>query len=174
MLNCEREISHNFFMNEYKLYVLFNKLTKQVVSFTFDLSVFPEAVINNFLIKEISFEELGIKDNTINISRFKWIGDYETGRVVDVFDENLTIVSEKDVENKYKSLFYKKYNFDEILFELILNCDMTTQKGKSIKSFLQKTLDRKEKEKDFYKNSKSHIWETAEQIEERQKKAFSV
>lgn len=161
-------------MSEFKLYILFNKTNKQVVSFTFDLSVFPPQVIDNFLVKEMSFDELGIKDNTINISRFRWIGDYETGRVVDIFDENLTIVSEKEVDNKYKGIFYKKYTLDEILFELILNSDMKTEKGRNIQEFLEKTLSKREKEKNFYKNSKSHIWENKDQIEERQKKAFSV
>lgn len=161
-------------MSDYNLYVLFNKKTKQVVSFTFDLSVFPQNVLDNFLIKTVPFEQLGIKDNTINIARFKWIGDYDTGMVVDVFDQNITIVSEKEIDNKYKNLFYNKFSLDDIIFEIILNLDMTTQKGKNIKLFLQKTLDRKEKEKDFYKNSKSHIWEDREQVEERHKKAFSI
>lgn len=170
----EKSLTIFLYMNDYKLYILFNKSNKQLVSFTFDISVFPQTVINNFLIKEIPFEHLNIKDNNINLARFKWIGDYDSGRIVDVFDENITVVSEKDVDKKYKNLFYKKFNIDEILIELILNCDMKTDKGKKIQIFSKKVLEKKEKEKNFYKNSKNHVWESIEQIEQRQKKAFSV
>jgi hypothetical protein len=161
-------------MSEYNLYVLFNKNTKKVVSFTFDIDVFPEQIRNNFLIKTFNFSDLAIKDNTINLARFKWVGDYDDGKLVDVFDENITVVSEKDLDKKYKFLFNKKYNIDEILHELILNADMKTEKGKDIQNFLTKTINKKEKEKEFYKNSKSHIFESSEQIEDRQKKAFSI
>jgi hypothetical protein len=159
---------------EFKLYVLFNSKTKKITSFTFDISVFPKAILDNLLYKEYSFKKLGITDENINLNRFKWIGDYETGRLVDIVSEKKAIVTENELEEKYESLFNHKYNTKDIIYELILNCDMKTENGINMQNFLKKLLDRKKNDIEYFKNSDIHIWETREETQNQLYDAFKV
>jgi hypothetical protein len=164
-----------FFMTEHKLYAIFNSKTRKFTTFTFDISVFPPAILNNMLIKEFLFSDLGLTDNRINLSRFKWEGDYDNGRLVDVISEKKSIVTQKEVDTKYSSIFFSKYNNDlsEIIYEIILNLDMKTDRGKEMQEFLNTLLEKKRKDIEFYKNSDLHIYETDEEAVQRQKDAFS-
>jgi hypothetical protein len=174
MENIADQNTIGFLMNNFKIYALFNKATKKLVSFTFDISPFPENILNTLLIREYSFEELGLTDENINLNRFKWIGDYEDGKLIDIVKEKKSIVTEKEINERYSNLFYEKFKFEEVLYELILNSDMKTEKGKSIQKFLEKLLTRKHNDVEYYKSSDLHIWESEEDVKKRQIDAFKL
>lgn len=166
-----------FMLNEqHTLYALFNSTTRKLTTFTFDISVFPESILKNILVKSFLFSELGITDGKINLNRFRWEGDYDSGKLVDVVTEKKAIVTEKEVDVKYSSIFFGKYNYDldSILFEIILNTEMKTEKGKAMKTFLETLLSKKQKDIDFYKSSDLHIFETREEMKTRQDDAFKI
>lgn len=159
---------------DYKLYAFFNKKTRAFICFTFDITMFPENVKQNLLIKEFSFKELGIPDEEINITRYRWIGDYDTGRLADIVLEKKAVVTEKEINEKYDGLFFNKFDFKTLFYELVLNADMKTEKGKYMQSYLSKLLEKKESDIDFFKNSDLHIWETDESLKKQSKDAFKV
>jgi len=159
---------------EFKLYSLFNTRTRQFVCFTFDIDSFPEAIRSNMLIKEHSFKELGINDEEINIQRFRWIGDYDSGRLADIVLEKKAIVTEAEIDEKYDSIFLSRYDLKTMLYELILNADMKTESGKKMQAHLTKTLKKKNDDIEFFKNSDLHIWETNADVEKRKRDAFKV
>lgn len=161
---------------EHTLYALFNSTTKKLTTFTFDISVFPESILKNILVKSFQFSELGINDGKINLNRFRWEGDYDSGKLVDIVSDKKAVVTEKEVDVKYSSIFFGKYNYDLdlILFEILLNTDMKTEKGKAMKSFLETLLEKKRKDIEFYKNSDLHIFETREEMKSRQQEAFKI
>jgi hypothetical protein len=162
-------------MNEdYKLYTFFNKKTRAFICFTFDITMFPENVKQNLLIKEFSFKELGIPDEEINITRYRWIGDYDTGRLADIVLEKKAVVTEREINEKYDSLFFDKFDFKTLFYELVLNADMKTEKGKYMQSYLQKILKKKESDIEFFKNSDLHIWETESVLEAQLQNAFKI
>lgn len=160
--------------DDFKLYAFFNKQSKAFVCFTFDISMFPDAVKNNLLIKEFSFKELGIPDEEINITRYRWIGDYDNGRLSDIVLEKKAVVTEREINEKYDSMFFNKFDLKTVFYELVLNADMKTEKGKSIQTYLSKILKKKESDIEFFKNSDLHIWETDEDLKKHSKDAFTV
>jgi hypothetical protein len=126
------------------------------------------------LIKEHSFKELGINDEEINIQRFRWIGDYDSGRLADIVLEKKAIVTEAEIDEKYDSIFLSRYDLKTMLYELILNADMKTESGKKMQNHLSKTLKKKNDDIEFFKNSDLHIWETNADVEKRKRDAFKV
>jgi len=159
---------------EFYLYSLFNTQTRQFVCFTFDIDSFPLAIRNNMLIKKHSFKELGINDEEINIQRFRWIGDYDTGRLADIVLEKKAVVTEQEIDEKYDALFFDKYDLKTVLYELVLNADMKTENGKKMQTHLEKILKKKKDDIEFFKNSDLHIWETREDVKKRKKDAFKT
>lgn len=160
--------------NDYTLYAFFNKKTKAFICFTFDITMFPETVKANFLMKEFSFKELDIPDEEINMARYRWIGDYDTGRLVDIILEKKAVVTEREINEKYDAMLFDKFNIKDILYELILNADMKTPNGKQIQERLQKILKKKENDIEFFKNSDLHIWETQSDLKNQLQNAFKV
>lgn len=160
--------------DDYKLYVFFNKKTRAFICFTFDITMFPESVKENLLIKEFSFKELGIPDEEINITRYRWIGNYDSGRLADIVLEKKAVVTESEINEKYDALFFDKFDFKTIFYELVLNADMKTEKGKYMQNYLQKILKKKESDVEFFKNSDLHIWETDEDLKKHTKDAFKI
>jgi hypothetical protein len=124
------------------------------------------------LIKEFSFESLGITDENINMNRFKWVGDYDEGRLVDLINEKKAIVTEKEIREKYNGLFFSKYRIEDVLYELIMNSDMKTENGRKMKEYVSKLLTKKENDIQYFSTSDLHIWETDEEAAKRQKDAF--
>ena len=159
---------------EFYLYSLFNTQTRQFVCFTFDIDSFPPAIRNNMLIKKHSFKELGINDEEINIQRFRWIGDYDSGRLADIVLEKKAVVTEQEIDEKYDALFFDKYDLKTVLYELVLNADMKTENGKKMQTHLEKILKKKKDDIEFFKNSDLHIWETREDVKKRKKDAFKT
>jgi len=160
--------------DDYTLYAFFNKKTKAFICFTFDVTMFPETVKANFLMKEFSFKELGISDEEINMARYRWIGDYDNGHLADIILEKKSVVTEREITEKYDAMLFDKFNIKDILYELILNSEMKTEKGKQIQERLQKILKKKENDIEFFKNSELHIWETDEDLKKHSKDAFKV
>jgi hypothetical protein len=160
--------------NDYTLYALFNKKTKAFICFTFDITLFPETVKANFLMKEFAFKDLDIPDEEINMARYRWIGDYDNGRLADIMLEKKSVVTEREINEKYDAMLFDKFNIKDILYELIINSDMKTVKGKQIQERLQKILKKKESDIEFFKNSDLHIWETNEDLKKHSKDAFKV
>lgn len=160
--------------DDYKLYAFFNKKSRAFICFTFDITMFPDNVKENFLIKEFSFKDLGILDEEINITRYRWIGDYDNGRLADIVLEKKAVVSEREINEKYDAMLFDKFDIKDILYELILNADMKTSKGKQLQERLQKILKKKESDIEFFKNSEIHIWETQSDVETQLQNAFKV
>lgn len=132
--------------------------------------------IDNFLVKEIALDSLGIKDGVFNLARYRWEGDFETGSLVDLFTENKSVVVVEDVEEKYKQLFFRKYPLDQCIFE-ILKYMKSKEMGITdfpMLKFYEALQTKKQKEIEFYSGSKNHIVETAEDIENRIDRAFDV
>jgi hypothetical protein len=159
---------------EFILYSLFNTQTRQFVCFTFDIESFPPAIRNTMLIKKHSFKELGINDEEINIQRFRWIGDYDSGRLADIVLEKKAVVTESEIDEKYDALFFDKYDLKTILYELVLNADMKSENGKKMQIHLQKIINKKISDIEFFKNSPLHIWETREDSKKRKDNAFRI
>lgn len=154
------------------LYAIFNKKTKQLTCFTFDLDQFPEEIRSSLIYKRFSFSELGLDGDEINLYRFKWIGDAHTGRLVDTVKEEKAIVSEKELFEKYDNLLWLKYAPKEIIKELVLNMEMKTENGINMQKFFKKVLAKHADDVNFFKNSDKHIWESITQEENREKDAF--
>lgn len=157
---------------EYKIYALFNNKTRQLTCFATDVDQFPESLRKNLLIKEFKLKDLGFSGDEINLARFKWEGDYDTGRLIDIVTEKKAVVSETEVNAKFFDMFWSRYNIYDVIQELILNQDMKTESGKSMKTFLEKVLQKKKTDVEFYKSSPLHIWESEETIKNRGKNAF--
>jgi hypothetical protein len=155
------------------VYLLFNKKNQQFMSYCESLDNIP---IDNFLVKEISLESLGIKDGVFNLARYRWEGDFETGSLVDLFAENKSVVILDDVDKKYNQLFFRKYPLEQCVFE-ILKYLKTKEIGIydfPMLKFFVALEDKKQKEIDFYKESKNHILETSNDISKRIDRSFEV
>jgi hypothetical protein len=157
---------------DYKIYCLFNSKSNQFTCFVTSIDQFPEQIRKNLLIKEYKLKDLGIPDNMINLARFKWIGDYETGRLVDIVTEKKAIVTEKEINEKLNQKFWTTYEFYDVIHELIMNIKMTTDKGIEIQNFLSKLLTKRTDDINFYKNSDLHIWESISETIKREKDSF--
>ena len=156
------------------LYILFNSKTRQLSCFTFDITLFPEQILSNMLIKSYTFKQLGINDDTINLNRFKWIGDYDSGSLVDIVKEKKAIVTEREIVDKYHNMINSQYSLEFILHQLILNADMKTEQGVQMQIFVDKVLKKKNSDIEYFKNSPLHIWETESDNVYRREDAFKI
>jgi len=156
------------------IYALFNKSSRAFSAWITDISGIPENVRANMLLKEVILEEHGIIDGMFNPDRFQWHGDYDTGKFVDLLGENKAIVTEEEVNNKYDSIFFRKYDVKNILYQLIENATMQTQEGKDMQTFLSKMLTRKNNDIEYYKTSGLHIYEIIEDQKKREHDAFKT
>lgn len=158
----------------FKLYVLFNKSNRKPSTYTFDVSGFPDAILNTMLIKEYSFESLGLTDNNINLNRFRWEGDYDEGRLVDLVSEKKAVVTEEEIRGKYNGLFFSKFKIEDVLYQLLLNANMTTEYGKEMQEFVVKLIKRRTSDMEYFSKSDLHIWEAEDDAKIRQKDAFKI
>jgi hypothetical protein len=168
-------------MEKSKIYIVFNSTTRKPVFIVDSL----EAIQNTgfTLIKEVEIE-----GNEINLARFKWIGDYDTGKFTDLFLEKKAIVTEEEVDNKYYGMFFRKYSMEEAVFNLIKHAEFRhtseiidgkdyftdNNEGGYMKRFLESLLKKKEKEIQTYKNSPNHIYETKADQEKRLEESFKI
>lgn len=143
------------------LNAIFNKKTKRLVSFISDddLQRFP---LENFLLKTFEVSDL-------NLERWRIEGDYDNCRLIDMFLEKKSVVEEEAINQKYKELFFRKYNLQDILFALIDQ----DQSLDILREFKRKLDDKKQKEIDKYKSEPYYIFESTEEQIEREAEIFS-
>lgn len=154
-------------MEKNKIYIVFNSNTRKPVFIVDSL----EAIQNTgfTLIKEVEIE-----GKELNLARFKWDGDYDTGKFVDLFKEKRAVVTEQEIDNKYYGMFFRKYSFEEALFNIIeySNFGKWRNPGNDMQEFLYKLFDKKKKEIEMYKGSPNHIYETKADQENRLEESF--
>jgi hypothetical protein len=158
-------------MNKNILYIYFNKISKLPAFFSLE-----KIKTDNLLVREIDVEaDLGITEGVINLARYKWEGDYDSGTLVDLFEQKKAIVTEKEIDEKYNAIFYRKYPFDAVISNLISALYTPKTDAPDIlemAKFHEALLNKKKKEIEFYKSSVNHIFETREYQEEREKNTF--
>lgn len=145
------------------IYLLFNK-QGIFQMFMEDISGIPADM---FLIKEMSFEE------PFNLARYRWEGDYTTGRMVDLFEEKKAIVTQEEIDNKYYGIFFRKYDLPKAIFNIMEHFAYNTNESLGMMEFYKKLNDKKKEEIEFYKNSPNHIFQSNDDQEENFNKTFS-
>lgn len=113
----------------------------------------------NVLVKEIE-----IDDDQMNLARFRYEGDYDDGKLIDLFAEKKSIVTEEEIDQKYDNLLYRKYSQSDIVLSMHSNDVLAEQ----IKEWMNKLWQKKQKEIDMYKNSNMYIYESRELQKKRQ------
>ena len=159
-------------MSKTVIYALFNPKNREFTAWMNDLSLMPATVLETLLFKEINLEDYGVTDAMFNPERYRWIGNYDTGKFTDLLADNKAVVTETEVNEKYDSIFFRKYPIKDILYILIDQVQMVNKEGLEMQNFLRKMLTRKEKDIEYYKTSGVHIYETEEDQKNREKKAF--
>ncbi len=132
------------------IYTLFNPKTKKFIGYTDDISNYPENTL--FKVYEIEHDEF-------NLERFHYEGDYENGRLIDLIKENKSIVYEKDIDDKYEKIFFRKYSILDIVLGIV------DDKLDEIKSFRKLLMDKKEREKFNSMNDPSFKYVSLEEQE---------
>lgn len=169
LIQINRDIAN---MEKTVIYALFNNANREFTAWMTDISALPETIRNNMLLQEINLEDYGVTDAMFNPERYKWQGNYDTGKFVDLLADNKAVVTEEEVHEKYDGLFFRKYTVKDVLYTLIDNTLMHTKDGLDMQTFLRKLLTRKENDINYYKTSGVHIYETVEEQLKRQRKAF--
>ena len=113
----------------------------------------------NVLVKEIE-----IDDDQMNLARFRYEGDYDDSKLIDLFAEKKSIVTEEEIDQKYDNLLYRKYSQSDIVLSMHSNDVLAEQ----IKEWMNKLWQKKQKEIDMYKNSNMYIYESRELQKKRQ------
>jgi hypothetical protein len=156
-----------------KIYALFNRESKEFTTWITDITTIPEDLLKTLLLKEVILEEFGIYDGKFDPARYRWIGDFDQGRFQDVLVDNVAIVTEKQLIQKYAEIFLRKYSLNEI-WEVIVGAEMITDEGKQMQDFLNTILTRMKNDVEFYKTSGVHDYITTEEFQEKQEKAFKI
>lgn len=152
-----------------KIYVIFNNETRLCMFILPD-----DALIRmnpNLLYKEIDLDE-----SEFNLSRYKWEGTYDNGKIVDTFINNTAVVTEEEVDAKYREFLLRKYPLDRILCKIVLNMDFseTDEEFNGMKKFIGNLDNKRAKEIDFYQKSPVHKFETWDDIFNREKQLFKT
>lgn len=156
-----------------KIYALFNRETRQFSTWITQLGSIPEDVVKTLLIREVVLEEHGVFNGVFDPERHRWIGDYDQGRFQDVLTDNVAIVTEKQLVEKYAEIFLRKYTLNDI-WNVIKTAEMVTPEGLKMKQFLTTILQRMEDDIEFYKTSGVHEYITTEEFQLKQQQAFAV
>lgn len=157
-------------MDKNKVYIIFNSKTRLPLFFVESLEFINTSHFN-------LYKEIEVEGNEINLARFKWDGDYDTGRFVDLFKEKKAVVTEQEIENKYYGMFFRKYSVEEALFNLIQTLYKTSsefKEGVEMQEFLKALLEKKHKEIEMYKNSPNYIYETRQDQDKRMAESFKI
>ncbi len=153
-----------------KLYAIFNKNNNIFTGFAVEdsIHIFPK---ERFHIK--TFE---VPEETINLARYRVDGCFEDSVLVDLFTEKKTVVTEREIDQKYIDLFERKYEEltnqsyspNNLLFDILDNSPIVEE----LRKFRQKLKERKIKEIEGYNTSKFHIYETDQQQITREQEIF--
>lgn len=142
------------------MYAIFNKTTFLPIGFTDDISQFP---------KDVLTKELSLGDEDFNLARYRWEGDYYTGTLVDLVQEKKSIVTEQEMEDKFRAIIYRKYSMEDMLFAIL---DDDDEKLKEIRMFFNRLKHKKITDIQMYKTSKFHIYETNDIQQKREEESF--
>jgi hypothetical protein len=156
-----------------KIYALFNRDSKEFSTWITDITTIPEEIKKTLLLKEIVLDEYGIFDGSFDPMRYRWVGDFDQGRFQDVLVDNVAIVTEKQLIQKYAEIFLRKYSLNEI-WDVITSSTMTTPEGQQMQDFLNIILTRMNDDVNFYKTSGVHEYITTEDFQEKQNDAFAI
>lgn len=154
-----------------KIYALFNRENKEFSTWIFDISTIPEDVRKTLLLREVILEEHGIYTHTFDPERYRWVGDYDQGRFQDLLEDNVAIVTEKQIIQKYAEIFLRKYSLNDI-WDYIKNSQAITEESKDFQKFTEMMLSRMQNDIEFYKTSGVHEYITTEEFNDKQEKAF--
>lgn len=155
-----------------KLYALFNPINKSFVGW----SLSPQIVNSNLLIKEIRSEQ------PINMQSVTWIGDYDTGRMVDLVVEQKSIVTESSLTEQKYSVLFRSYPPIAILESVVQQIaalahihqvPLTPDMAK-ITELLNKLNAKFVKDVAFYSTSPDHIFVTSDQERSQAANAFAT
>jgi hypothetical protein len=142
------------------MYAIFNKTTFLPIGFTDDISQFP---------KDALTRELDLGNEDFNLARYRWEGDYQTGRLVDLFQEKKSIVTEKEMDDKFNAVVFRKYTMEDILFALLDDDDTQL---KEMRVFFNRLKKKKLADIAMYKSSEYHIYETLDTQRKREEESF--
>lgn len=162
--------------NSPSVYFIFNRDTKALVTVSADAEIFTNG---NFLIKKIKLSDHDLDGGEFNLARFRWEGDYDTGKLIDLFKEKKAVVTEEEIDRKYYSIFFRKYSVEDTLFNIIIRTDSAgganaSQNFHDMRIFLINILDKKQKEIEFYKNSPNHIYESRDEQRKKIEQGFKI
>ena len=159
-------------MNTQFVYLYFNDETRLPAFFSG-----KKIEASTSIYKEIDLEkDLGITDGNFNLARYRWDGDFDTGNLVDLFEQKRAIVTEEEINKKYNGLFFRKYSIENVLFSLIKEVGVNSRDTELEKmyKFLIMSDRRKANEIFFYKDSPNHIYESDEFRSIREASSFKV
>lgn len=156
------------------IYVLFNKSSGKYIGFTLD----SNTINDSLLYRRVEVHE------HVNIADIKWVGDYDTGKLVKMTDLPAE-VSEYDLEEKLYDRFFRKYSFEDVTRLLmlqfvklldgnILKPDDLEPDFNDMVQFFKKLFVRHLKEIESFESSKKHVFVTKNQIHEKFNESFQV
>jgi hypothetical protein len=141
------------------VYVVFNRITLEPILYTDDVSGLPPSTL---------WKPFEIEGDEFNIERYKYIGWYEDGDLIDLIKAKKSIVYEKDVDEKYENMFYRKYSDRNVLMAL-LEDDAELE---LMRNFRAKIRNKKSKEIDMYRTEDSYIFVTREEQNKQEQETF--
>ena len=164
-------------MKKNTIYIIFNKNTRMPVCIT--------DFIRGLVTDDSLYKEIEIEGEDVNLARYRWEGDFDTGKLLDLFVEKKAVVTEELIDKKYYEMFFRKYPLEKVIFKLIHSIDfkmyamgedgsMHHNEGYKMQVFLDKLLKKKAEEIESYKKSTDHIFETTEMQNQRIEEAFKT
>lgn len=151
------------------IYFLFNKKTQEWIGMSLD----PQTISGNVLWRR---QQISDKESLTNI---KWSGDFSNGKMVRNTEMD-AVVTEVDLEDKFYSRFYRKYNIEKFLTILMLQLDKEidednmTEEFKTMKNFFHKSYDKLQEEIEYFKSSEKHEYVSKNDLESRINRQFQV
>ncbi len=154
-----------------KLHAIFNKTTGVLLAF------FSDEHVNMLPVGQFNTQVFDINESTINLARYRIEGTYPDAKLVDLFAEKKAVVTQQEIDLKYRELFYRKYenimgkpfDIEELVLDILDNDDRLNL----IRDFRKKLKDRKNQEIQTYIKSPNHIYETTEDQIQREKEIFT-
>lgn len=141
------------------IYVIFNKITHEPIGYTDDISGYPPLTL---------WKMFNVEGNEFNIERYKYLGKYTDGDLVDLIKAKKSVVYEKDVDEKYENMFYRKYSDRDILMALFED----DAELELMRHFRGKIKDKKANEMNMYKTNDSYIFVTREEQPKQEQETF--
>jgi len=152
-------------VNTNKIYAVFNIKTRQLICLIDEENkqYFPE---ERFLIKCLE-----IVGDVFELSKFHYVGDYDSGDFLDLASSKTAVVYEREIDRKYELIFDRKYpSIKEVVLAILDGSEKLTE----IREFYKKIQKLKAKNKEHISNSSNHIYVSLEQEMARQNLSFST